>query len=98
MYLWQDTGPCLDLDRLLWQITLANILKWFLSKYRVPGVHLASVGGFCHIQANIYEVGSGQCLWDLTKSGSRDVSVVGEALLVYYMGLEVKGEEKLQVL
>ena len=73
-------------------------LKVVLSKYRVPGVHLASVGGFCHIQANIYEVGSGQCLWDLTKSGSRDVSVVGEALLVYYMGLEVKGEEKLQVI
>ena len=51
LYPWQDTYPCLDLDRLLWQMTLANILKWFLSKYRVPGVHLASVGGFCHIQA-----------------------------------------------
>ena len=30
------------------------------------------------------------------KSGSRDVSVLEEARLVYYMGLEVKGEQKLK--
>ena len=53
---------------------------------------------FAISRQNIYEVGSGQHLWDLTKSGSRDVSVVGEALLVYSVGLEVKGEEKLQVI
>ena len=51
LYPWQDTYPCLDLDRLLWQIILADVLKQFLSKYRVPGLHLALVGGFCHIQA-----------------------------------------------
>ena len=51
LYPWQDIDPCLDLDRLLWQITLADILTWFLSKYGVPGRHLALVGGFCHIQA-----------------------------------------------
>ena len=52
LYLWQDTDPCLDNDRrLLWQITLADVLKWFLRKYSVPGLYLASVGGSCHIQA-----------------------------------------------
>ena len=45
LYPWQDTYPCLDLDRLLWQIILADVLKRFLSKYRVPGLHLALVGG-----------------------------------------------------
>ena len=30
------------------------------------------------------------------KSGSRDVSMLEEARLVYYMGLEVKGEQKLK--
>ena len=51
LYLWQDTDPCLDLDILLRQITLAEVLKWFLRKYWVPGLSLASVGGSCHIQA-----------------------------------------------
>ena len=32
------------------------------------------------------------------KSGSRDVSVVEEARLVYYIGLEVKGEEKVKII
>ena len=32
------------------------------------------------------------------KSGSRGVSVVEQARLVYYMGLEVKGEEKLKLI
>ena len=49
LYPWQDIDPCLDLDRLLWQIILADVLKWFLSKYGLPSLHLASVGGFCHI-------------------------------------------------
>ena len=45
LYPWQQSESCLDLDRLLWQITLADVLKWFSSKYRVPGLYLASVGG-----------------------------------------------------
>ena len=101
LYLWQDTDPCLDLDRLLlWQLRLADILKWFLSKYRVPSLYLASVGGSCHIWYARYagriscktsmrlDQGSVCGAWE--ESRSRDVSLVEEAQLAYYMGLEVR--------
>ena len=100
LYLWHDPDPCLNLDRLLlWQITLSDVLEWFLRKHRFPGLHLASVGGSCHIEAK-YPLSldqGGVCgAWE--KSGSRDVSVVEEARLVYYTGLEVRGEEKVKII
>ena len=52
---------------LLWQITLAYIFKWILGNTGFQVYPWPQVVALATSRQNIYEIGSGQCLWDLRK-------------------------------
>ena len=61
LYPWQDIDPCLDLDRLLWQIILADVLKVVFEQVQAsrstPGLGWWLLpyiyGGFCKVSMRL---------------------------------------------